>query len=171
MKGNNSDLFPSLAARYVNHTTIIVRYSLFPYCKISAVDISVSSLHYCKIAAVIIKGPTSVTRELGLWAEFNCTMACTHSIDWYMEGYRGDVSEICTTMFEKENVNVCKESVQPCQDLTGIHGYTGTLRVLVTEEMAGSSIAVQCGGVAMIFSGEECPPSSVYSFIGYLTGT
>ena len=40
---------------------------------------------------------------------------------------------------------MCKESVQLCQDLTGTHGYTGTLRVLSTAEMAGSSIAVHCG--------------------------
>ena len=113
----------------------------------------------------------SVTGELGQWAEFNCTMACTHSICWYMEGYHGEVSETCTAMFQEENVKVCKELVQPCQDLTSSHGYTGTLRVLVTEEMASSSIAVQCGGVASIFSEEECPPIIVFSSVSYLNGT
>ena len=108
--------------------------------------INVSCLNYCALEAMIMKGPMSVTREVGQWAEFNCTMVCTHSINWYMEGYHGDVSETCTAMFQEENVKVCKEMVQPCQDLTGTHGYTGTLRVLVTEEMADSSIGpvLQC---------------------------
>ena len=143
----------------------------FHIAEVSAGAINVSSLHYCALVGVIKKGPMSVTRELGQWAEFNCTMACTHTIDWYMEGYRGDVSETCTALFQEENVKVCKESEQPCQDVTGSHGYTGTLRVLVTEEMAGSSIAVQCGGVALRFSEEECPPMSVFSLVSYLKGT
>ena len=113
----------------------------------------------------------SVTGELGQWAEFNCTMACTHSICWYMEGHGGEISETCTTMFQEDNVNVCKESVRPCQDHTSSHGFTGTLRVLVTEKMAGSYIAVQCGGVALIFSEEDCPPIIVFSSVSYLNGT
>lgn len=124
---------------------------------------------YCISVAVVIDGPVGLNRQPGQWAEFNCTVACTHSIDWYMEGHLGDVTETCT-MSLQSGLMVCKEVVQECPEPISNTGYTERLRVKVSEQLAGSRIAVQCAGVALSFSTNNCPPALSYSRFALLRG-
>ena len=114
-----------------------------------------------------MQGPTSTSQAVGKWAEFNCTVACTHSINWYIEGYSGEIANSCNTM--QGGMKVCTEVVHQCQDETSTTGYTENLRVMVSEELAGSRIAVQCAGLALSFSTSSCTPIISYSIMAFLT--
>lgn len=120
----------------------------------------------CLCVAVVLQGPVSISREVGEWAEFNCTVACSHSIIWYREGYSDEITENCTPALD---LRMCKEVVEQCSPYG--NGYMERLRIMVGEELAGSSLAVQCAGLARSFSSSECPPSLAYSFFSFLTGT
>ena len=100
-------------------------------------------------------------------------MACSHSIDWYVEGHSGDVTETCTQEILEGNTDsiVCKEVTQPCSSKTSTSGYVEKLRLLATPEMAATSVAVQCAAVSRSLpTGQECNPFLSYSRYALLTG-
>ena len=111
-----------------------------------------------------------MTTDVNEWAEFRCTVACSHSIDWYVEGYSGDISATCSSTLD--GMMVCKEVTRDCSSTSATTGYTETLRVLAKPELASSSIAVQCAAISQ--SGptiNNCPPFLSYSRYALLNGT
>ena len=123
-------------------------------------------ISFLAAANVIIDGPRSSSTGVGEWAEFNCTVACTHTVDWYAEGYDGDITESCTGMVG--GMMICREIVQTCTAPTST-GLTETLRILASEMHAGTSIAVQCAAFARNFVISNCPPNLSYSRYALLT--
>lgn len=118
----------------------------------------------------IVDGPVSVTRNPEEWAEFTCTVACTHSIDWYVEGYIGDISETCSATLN--GMMACTEVVRECSSISSTEGFTKRLRLLAKSELASTSVAVQCSAiVSQTDSTATCPPPSLsYSRYALLIG-
>lgn len=111
----------------------------------------------------------SRTTDAGEWAEFRCSVACSHSIDWYVEGYSGDISDTCSTT--RDGMMVCKEVTQACSSISSTAGYTEILRVLAKPELASSSIAIQCAAISLSAPAvNSCPPFLSYSRYALLTG-
>lgn len=116
-----------------------------------------------------MRGPVDASRVPGEWAEFTCTVACSHSIDWYVEGYLGDITDTCSDT--NNGMMVCKLVTQACSSPTSTFGYIETLRVLAKPELASSSIAVQCAAVSHSApSRDNCPPFLAYSRYALLEG-
>ena len=115
--------------------------------------------------------PGIQSKHPGEWAEFTCSVSCSHSIDWYVEGYSGDITNTCST--ELDGITVCKEVTQSCSSNSATSGYKETLRVLATPKMASSSVAVQCAAISKDLSvllGPKCNPFLSYSRYALLTG-
>lgn len=121
-------------------------------------------------SATIMEGPVSVTRDPEEWAEFTCTVACSHSIDWYVEGYLGDISSTCSDTLN--GMMACTEVVRGCPSPSSTQGYTERLRLLAKSELAASSVAVQCAALSRsaTISNDDCPPFLAYSRYALLTG-
>ncbi len=116
-----------------------------------------------------MEGPVSLTRDSEEWAEFSCTVACSHSIDWYVEGHPGDITDTCTTVLN--GMMVCKEVVRSCSSVTSTGGYTERLRLQAKPELASSNVAVQCAAVSRSLpTSNNCPPFLVYSRYALLSG-
>ena len=119
--------------------------------------------------ATISEGPTSLSRNPEDWAEFTCSVACSHSIDWYVEGFPGDITDTCSTTLN--GMMVCKEVVQSCSSTTSTETYTERLRLLAEPELASTSVAVQCAALSRSTPApNNCPPFLVYSRYALLTG-
>lgn len=121
-------------------------------------------------SATIEDGPVSVTRDPNEWAEFSCTVACSHRINWFVEGYHGDITGACTST--RNGMMVCTEVVRACSSTTSTQGYTERLRLLAKPELASSSVAVQCAAISRSTSVSlnDCPPFLSYSRYALLTG-
>lgn len=137
--------------------------------------ILICSLHspHLPHAAPVVKSPGIQSKDPGEWAEFTCSVDCSHSIDWYVEGHSGDVTVTCTPdiLEGKSEATMCKEVTRPCSSKTSTSGYVEKLRVLATEEMADSSVAVQCAAVSRSLPiGPQCKPFLAYSRYALLTG-
>lgn len=112
-----------------------------------------------------------MSRAPGEWAEFTCSVACSHSIDWYVEGYSGDITNACSAIVD--GMMVCRETTQSCSSTSSTNGgYTEILRVLAKPELASTSIAVQCAAISLnpLLSNNACPPNLAYSRYALLTG-
>ena len=117
----------------------------------------------------MIRGPVDTSTGPGEWAEFICSVACSHSIDWYVEGYLGDITDTCSAT--NNGMMVCKVVTRSCSSPTSTFGYTETLRVLAKPELASSGIAVQCAAVSRSApSRDNCPPFLAYSRYALLNG-
>ncbi len=121
-------------------------------------------------ASVVTQGPVNLTRRPMEWAEFTCSVSCSHSIDWYLEGYQGDITEICSEANDEMTMTACKQVNQTCSSITSTEDYTETLHVSASQEFAGSSIAVQCAAISHTLSPDNCPPFLVYSRFALLSG-
>jgi len=96
-------------------------------------------------------------------------VACTHTIDWYVEGYTGDITTTCSNVLD--GMMVCRIASRNCSSTSSTTGYMETLRVLAKSELAGSSVAVQCAAVSRSgFVEGDCPPFLTYSRYALLTG-
>lgn len=121
------------------------------------------------VAGTILRGPRSTSSDAGEWTEFTCSVACTHSIDWYVESYRGDITTTCSAI--ANDMMVCKEVTQDCSSSTSTTGYTETLRLLAKPELASSGITVQCAAISLSApTSTNCPPFLSYSRYALLTG-
>ena len=108
---------------------------------------------------VIIDGPSNLTVQPGEWGNFTCSVACTHFVDWYVEGFEtGEISRTCSETLSDQTA--CMETVQPCASQTSTAEFVSRLRVLATNEFAGMNIAVQCSAIAHTFPSpsDPCPP-------------
>lgn len=120
-------------------------------------------------AGTVVQGPVSLSRDPGDWAEFSCTVACSHTMDWYVEGYSGDITDTCSMTLD--GMMVCKEVTQACTSTSSPTGYTETLRVLAKPELASTNIAVQCAAVSLSPpTPNNCPPFLAYSRYALLSG-
>ncbi len=116
-----------------------------------------------------MESPVDTSRGPGEWAEFTCSVACSHSIDWYVEGYLGDITDVCSAT--NNGMMVCKVVTQSCSSTTSTFGYIETLRVLAKPELASSNIAVQCAAVSRSApTSNNCPPFLAYSRYALLSG-
>ena len=119
-------------------------------------------------AAVIRQGPTSLTRDPEEFAYFTCTVECSHSIDWYVEGFIGDITSICAD--GQDGMVACKEVLQSCSSATSTQLYTERLRILARQDLASSNLAVQCAAVSRsTIIVNSCPPFLLYSRFALLT--
>jgi len=98
------------------------------------------------------------------WAEFSCQVACTHTIDWYVEDYSGDITYSCMAM---DGMRVCREVVRNC---SSGRGFVERLRVLPDHSHAASSLTIQCAATAINFQPGNCPPNVVFSRFALLNG-
>lgn len=121
-------------------------------------------------AATILDGPVSVSSDPGEWAVFSCTVACGYTIDWYVEGYLGDITDTCSTTLN--GMMACTEVVHACSFPTSTEGYTERLRLLAKSQLASSNVAVQCAALSQStsISSSGCPPFLAYSRYALLTG-
>ena len=117
----------------------------------------------------VVRGPHVRSKSPGEWAEFECKVACSHSIDWYVEGYNGYITESCSST--RNGLRACRQVTQPCSSTTSTADYVETLRVLAESELASSSIAVQCAAVSLSLPiGKQCTPFLSYSRYSLLAG-
>ena len=116
----------------------------------------------------IARGPVNIAADIGVWANFTCSVSCDYLITWYVEGYPSDISTTCSNTLN--GMMVCKETTHRCAT-GGARNYSETLRVLAKEEHEGSKIAVQCSAVARsLTSRNSCEPFVTYSRFALLSG-
>lgn len=115
-------------------------------------------------------GPSNLTVQPGQWGNFTCRVACTHTVNWYVEGYnRGDIMTTCSETLSGQTI--CMETTRNCPTETSTTGFVSTLRVLATEEFAGMDIAVQCSAVGTRIFTDPCdPPYLTFSRFSSLRG-
>ena len=95
-------------------------------------------------------------------------MACTHDIDWFVEGYQTDITEMCSDT--RNNMMVCTQTTQECTQ-SSTTGFSKQLSLLAKDEISGSKIAVQCVAVSRTYTpGETCIPFIEYSRFAFLNG-
>ena len=120
-------------------------------------------------SALVLQNPADTSQEPGEWAEFTCSVACSHSINWFVEGYVGDITTACSAV--GTSMMVCKTVTQQCSSPTSTFGYSETLRVLAKPELASTNIAVQCAAVSRSAPNtNNCPPFLAYSRYALLSG-
>ena len=148
---------------------LMVRSSLAGKWQVVLTTASFYIIHTSSYTATVLHNPVDTSREPGEWAEFTCSVACSHSIDWYVEGYSGDITSTCSA--QSNGMMVCRVVTQSCSSTTSTFGYTETLRVLAKPELASSNIAVQCAAVSRSsLSSNNCPPFLAYSRYALLSG-
>ena len=106
--------------------------------------------------------------DVGVWANFTCSVSCNHLINWFVGGYPSDISTECTSTLN--DLMVCKETRHTCSSTPGATNNTETLKVLAKREHAGSNITVQCVAVSRIYNASSCHPFFTYSRFALLTG-
>ena len=117
---------------------------------------------------VIMDSPTNVEADVGVWANFTCSVSCDHLINWFVEGYPSDISTACSSTHN--NLMACKQTTHECSP-GGARNYSETLRVLAKAKHAGSKIAVQCvAALRMISSRNSCNPFYTFSRFALLSG-
>lgn len=131
-----------------------------------------SSLNFCLFnvsVEAIVEGPSNIAADMGLWANFTCSVSCDHFINWFVEGYPSDISTTCSDTHN--SLMVCKQTRNVCTP-GGASNYSETLRVLAKAEHAGSKIAVQCAAVSrgIILNRTSCNPFITYSRFALLSG-
>lgn len=120
-------------------------------------------------ATVLQQGPVDVTSDPGQWVQFTCSVACSHSIDWYVESYVQDITTSCSDT--ADGMMVCKEVTQPCTSSTSTGYHTERLRVLAKPEIAGTNLTVQCAAISRSApTASDCPPFLSYSRYALLSG-
>ncbi len=118
-----------------------------------------------------MNGPGSARAQPGQWANFTCTVDCSRDIDWYVEGYRSDISEECVDT--GNNMMVCTRILQDCSTPMSTSGRTQQLSIMANTDIAGLRIAVQCAAILEMYdpvSPDPCNPYIVYSRLAYLNG-
>ena len=128
----------------------------------TSVDISFD-LRDCSLpAATVIDSPSNLTKMPGQYANFTCTVPCTHRIDWFVEGHpyslRGMVDD-----FEYQ-----KRVISQCTAPDGSGEYAESLDILTTLEL--DQTALQCAAQAISTVG-DCSQQLSYSRFAVLTGT
>ena len=119
------------------------------------------------ITEAIVQGPFNTAADVGLWANFTCSVSCNHLINWFVEGYPSDISTTCTTTHN--DLMVCKDVRHDCGP--GSTNYTETLRVLAKTEHTGSNIAVQCAAIRRsVDNSNTCLPFITFSRYALLMG-
>ena len=119
--------------------------------------------------AVILDGPSNLTVRTGEWGNFSCTVACSHAIDWFVEGYAHDIEDLCTET--RDGMMVCRERVTDIQNCNLETGYTEMLYILASEAVQMQRIAVQCGATYRYLpTSNDCPPYLAYSRYAFLDG-
>ncbi len=130
-----------------------------------------SVVHSSHHTDAIVNGPGSARAQPGQWANFTCTVDCSRDIDWYVEGYRSDISEECVDT--GNNMMVCTRILQDCSTSMSTSGRTQQLSIMANTDIAGLRIAVQCAAILEMYdpvSPDPCNPYIVYSRLAYLNG-
>lgn len=105
----------------------------------------------------------------GEWGNFSCSVACTHAIDWYVEGYAHDITALCTET--RDGMMVCRQRITDLQNCDSRGRYTEMLYIMAGEAVQSQRIAVQCGATSRSLpTADDCPPYLAYSRYAFLNG-
>ena len=110
--------------------------------------------------------------QSGEFANFTCTVGCTDYVEWLLEGYTEQITNVCSA--SQSGLTVCKETTAQCDETAGITNYIETLHVMVANAMeTPATVAVQCASISNTFdpTAEQCIPSHAFSRFAVLSGT
>ena len=125
-------------------------------------------LHFFPSPDVIENGPRSNLTQPGHWANFTCTVSCAYNIQWWVEGYRSEITSMCGNT--DSNMMICTSILQDCSTSMSTSGRVGQLRIRTDNELAGRVLAVQCVAERSTSDSDSCNPSEAFSRFAFLNG-